>query len=131
MTQQTHAPQADDSVEEFVMPCAEALMAGTLALMTGHARCSCAQHRDMMAKKAASNLCILAQHPHISDGLRTVAQKLHEQWVEVIQADRLHAMAVSVPMRSSTSDHDAATRLAQINAEKHRANWHATPETIQ
>lgn len=34
--------------EEHVMPCAEAMLAGTLALMTGHAQnaCACATQRN-------------------------------------------------------------------------------------
>lgn len=134
MTQQTDAAQADDD-EEYVMPCAEALMAGTLALMTGHARCGCAQHRDMMARKAAVNLNTLSHHPHISDGLRSVAQKLYEQWIEVIQADLLNALAVPAGATPSVPTHDAA-HIAQYRAElsraeKSRALWHTTPEVIQ
>ena len=53
--------------EEYSLPPVEALLAGTLALMTG-----CAQHsgpvcqRELMVGKVVSNLTELAQHPALS-----------------------------------------------------------------
>lgn len=103
--------------EEYVMPCAEALMAGTLALMTGYACCVCAQHRDMMAKKAVSNLHALSQHPQLSMGLRAVATRLQGQWAELIQ--KAHGDQIT-------------TSPAQLSrAEQSRALWHTTPEAVQ
>ena len=131
MIESTDSTCPEDGEVEYVMPCAEALMAGTLALMTGHARCGCAQHRDMMARKAAVNLHSLSQHPHISDALRSVAQKLYEQWVEVIQADLMRSMGVAVQVAVPTPNQDASSRTEQDKALHHRANWHTTPETIQ
>ena len=125
--------------DEYTMPCAEAVLAGTLALMTGHARCGCAQHRDMMASKAASNLALLAQHPLMSEGFRTVAFKLHIQWVELIQAERVSQYtAVPSQVAPSQTSHDAmqsaadaAARSRLSRAEQSRALWHTTPEVIQ
>ena len=127
---------ADDSAavdDEYVMPCAEAMLAGTLALMTGHARCGCAQHRDMMGSKAAHNLAQLAQHPAMSEGFRAVAIKLHMQWVELIQAERSHQHQAAhaptgAPMQAAA---DAAARTYLSKAEQSRALWHTTPEVIQ
>ena len=123
--------------DEYIMPCAEAILAGTLALMTGHARCGCAQHRDMMGSKAAYNLAQLAQHPVMSEEFRTVAFKLHTQWVELVQAERIgqhqtahaptHAQ-VHAPVQAAA---DAAARTHLSRAEQSRALWHATPEVIQ
>ena len=129
----------DSEQDEYTMPCAEAVLVGTLALMTGHARCTCAQHRDLMASKAASNLSLLAQHPLMSEGFRTVAFKLHIQWVELIQAERVneHASALSQAAPSQTtynamqSAADAAARTHLSRAEQSRALWHTTPEVIQ
>jgi hypothetical protein len=131
MIQQTNPAHVQEDDLEFVMPCAEALVAGTLALMTGHARCGCAQHRDMMARKAAVNLHTLSGHPHISDGLRTVAKKLYEQWIEIIQTDLVKSMSAAVQAAPASMDHDAFTREQLGKALHHRANWHSTPETIQ
>lgn len=133
--EKTNPACVEDDDLEVVMPCAEALMAGALALMTGHARCSCAQHRDMMARKAAVNLHTLAAHPHISDGLRTVAKKLYEQWIEIIQTDLVKAMSTAVQAAPSAMAHGASQRAQPGKALHHRADlhstWHSTPETIQ
>lgn len=128
MNHSTHSgksePEAGD--DEYTMPCAEAILAGTLALITGHARCGCTQHRDMMAKKAASNLALLAQHPLMSAGFKTVAAKLHEQWVELIHAQRVQAQQVA-----QQSVADVAGSACMSPAEQSRALWHTTPEVIQ
>ena len=124
--------------DEYTMPCAEAMLAGTLALMTGHARCGCVQHRDMMGSKAAHNLAQLAQHPAMSEGFRAVAIKLHMQWVELIQAERVHQHQAAhaptgAPMQVA-ADAAARTYLSkaeQSRAEMSRALWHTTPEVIQ
>jgi hypothetical protein len=58
--------------EEYSLPPVEALLAGTLALMTG-----CAQHsgpvcqRELMVGKVVSNLTELAQHPALSQPRRS------------------------------------------------------------
>ena len=128
------AKDDSDAVDdEYTMPCAEAILAGTLALMTGHARCACAQHRDMMATKAASNLALLAQHPLMSEGFRTVAFKMHMQWVDMIQRDRVnqHLPAYSHAQAPVQAADAAAARTHLSRAEQSRALWHTTPEVIQ
>jgi hypothetical protein len=45
------------------LPLAEALLAGTLALMTGHAQACCEGQRALMAKKIIANLFMLSRHP--------------------------------------------------------------------
>ena len=138
MTQQATAPQtddADDADEEYVMPCAEALMAGTLALMTGHARCGCDQHRDMMARKAVMNLHTLSAHPSISQGLRAVAKKVREQWLELIQSGQVQAMnaetTAAPPITSTDSLRGPQHRNTLSSAEQSRALWHTTPKVMQ
>ena len=123
----------DATDDEYTMPCAEAILAGTLALMTGHARCGCATHRDMMATKAAANLASLAQHPVISEEFRTVAFKLHAQWVELIQDERIsqHQSAQASDYAPIQAAADAAARTYLSRAEQSRALWHTTPEVIQ
>jgi hypothetical protein len=73
-------PDTKPHDEEFVMPCAEAMLAGTLALMTGHAQSACARQRMLMAKKIRSNLYFLGQNPDITPNFRTVAQRMHQHW---------------------------------------------------
>ena len=72
-------PHAD---EEYTLPSTEALLAGTLALMTG-----CAQHagpvrqRELMAGKVVSNLTQLSQHPSLSAPMRSMLSKLSARWL--------------------------------------------------
>ena len=76
-------PSADESYD---LPCAEALLAGSLALMTGHAQSDCARQRHLMARKIRSNLFFLAQHPGVNGPFRTVLQRMHEHWDQLVQA---------------------------------------------
>lgn len=67
-------------------PCAAGLLAATLALMTGHAapdpgaRIDAATLRRITARKIASHLCVLRQHPDLPPGLRQVAAQLQARW---------------------------------------------------
>ncbi len=72
--------------EEHVMPCAEAMLAGTLALMTGHAQSACATQRELMGRKIRSNLFFLGQHPALSPSFRTVVQCMHQHWDVLLKA---------------------------------------------
>ncbi|MDP3108545.1 hypothetical protein [Hydrogenophaga sp.] len=72
--------------EEHVMPCAEAMLAGTLALMTGHAQSACATQRDLMGRKIRSNLFFLGQHPGLSSSFRTEVQRMHQHWDVLLKA---------------------------------------------
>jgi hypothetical protein len=69
-----------DQDGEYTLPCVEALLAGTLALMTGHAQSDDAVHRRLMAKKVASNLFFLHQHPGLNEAFRTVLARLQKNW---------------------------------------------------
>ncbi len=74
------------------LPCAGGLLAGTLALMTcwaapeRSAHASEAQQRLLMARKIASNLYFLREHPDVGSGLRQVIGKAHERWVLLAHA---------------------------------------------
>lgn len=125
--------------EEHVLPCAEALLAGTLALMTGHAQTCCDQHRELMAQKAASNLLMLSQHPLLSPGFRSVAWRLRERWLcqSQSQADLAHGPGAPAPDRAPAPI-TQATRAANGDASAHAtrldpscALWHTTSEVIQ
>jgi hypothetical protein len=90
------------------LPCAGGLIAGTLALMTCWAapeRSNTAtekQQRDLMARKIASNLFFLREHPDIAPGLRRVIGKVHERWV---------LLAQSAPSTATQDDHRHAAAL--------------------
>ena len=87
--------------EDYVMPCAEAMLAGTLALMTGYAQSAQAQHAGLMARKIVSNLFFLSRHPALSPEFRRVVERLHGAWGGVAKTPPDKARAPSrhaVPM---------------------------------
>lgn len=59
---------------------AEALLAGTLALMTGHAEATDASVRRLMAQRISSNLSQLADHPVLSPHFRMALSALMAHW---------------------------------------------------
>lgn len=71
---------------EYEMPSAEAMLAGTLALMTGHAQSACARQRCLMSKKIVSNLFVLSQHPALSPQFKKVAERMRPHWTVLAQA---------------------------------------------
>ncbi|HEU4460447.1 MAG TPA: hypothetical protein VFR90_15100 [Methylibium sp.] len=114
-------PDEADDDEVRALPSAEALLAGTLALMTGVVeRAALSQpltgHGQslMMAAKVRSNLFFLSGHPQVSAGFRMTLERLRQHW------DRL-AEARAEPSRDAApSATEAARRL-----------WHAAPEQVQ
>lgn len=71
----------DHEDDRLPTPSAEALVAGTMALMTGYAQApeQC-PHRPLMAKKIVSNLFFLATHPALSEPLRATMGHLGTRW---------------------------------------------------
>ncbi len=71
--------------EEHELPCIEAVLAGTLALMTGYGQALQAalepQRRLSMGEKVARNLSLLAEHPQLSVGFRQVLTGLQRRWI--------------------------------------------------
>lgn len=136
--------QADAPADESsVLPCAEALLAGTLALMTGHADACCEDHRNLMASKAASNLFLLSHHPLMSEGFKTLAWKLHMQWGHRIKTGQTPAAELADNAEPTVSNDDNTCDGSPDNSisnnssgdttavHSSRALWHTTPETIQ
>jgi len=74
----------DALTEEHHMPQVEAMLAGTLALMTGYSQFLQAEanpaHRIGMGEKITRNLAMLAEHPQLSPDCRCVLWQLHERW---------------------------------------------------
>lgn len=94
--------------EEYTMPCAEALLAGTMALMTGHVQACCGAHREAMVGKIVANLTALAEDPLLSPGFKTLLWALRQRW--------------------QTQGQGAP--LAQLPAAE-RSLWHSSPEAVQ
>ena len=77
----------DESTQEYVMPCAEAVLMATLALMTGHSQNTNEQHLQWMACKIGANLEVLASHPSLSDGFKKALAHLVAAWAKQPLAD--------------------------------------------
>ncbi len=79
------SPQsAHPDIEEHELPCIEAVLAGTLALMTGYSQALQAElhprERVLMGEKIGDNLALLVQHPQLSLGFRQVLLGLQGRW---------------------------------------------------
>jgi len=98
------------------LPPPEALLAGTLALMTGHAQACCEGQRAVMAKKIVANLFMLSRHTGAPPNFRAIAANLHPLWVRVLQQGTEQPQQGLLP-----ADH----------SDTHRVLWHTTPETLQ
>ena len=80
--------RACEDTQDETLPSVEAVLAGTLALMTG-----VAEHplkgmrplevRRLMAGKVVDNLLELGAHPHLSDPMRRVMRKLCGHWQRI------------------------------------------------
>ena len=73
------------------VPCAQALVAGTVALMTAWAdpcpdgTLGQAGQRHLLARKVVSNLFFLQQHPALGNELKQVMARAHQRWVGLAQ----------------------------------------------
>ena len=71
----------DQDQDYLPTPSAEALVAGTMALMTGFAQSPVqCPHRPLLAKKIISNLYFLGGHPALSKALRATMANLRTRW---------------------------------------------------
>ena len=66
--------------ESYDLQSSEALLAGTLALMTGHAQSRCAAHRELMVAKIIANLGALSEVPLLSPGFQALLWTLRQGW---------------------------------------------------
>ena len=103
--------------EEYQMPSLEAMLAGTLALMTGFAEAVNPQQRTLMSQKIFCNLGVLSQHPLVSPGFQAMVWNLRLHWLAQGSDTAKHTQTAGEEPRS-------ATELA-------RALWHTTPEKLQ
>ena len=107
------APVSAD--EEYALPGVEALLAGTLALMTGHAQACCDGHRDAMARKIAAQLGWIGELQGFTPHFRTVLGTLQARWLQ----------------QAGLPDDAHAQAAALSAAEQHRALWLRAPEVLQ
>ena len=90
----------DTAVTEYHLPCAEALLAGTLALMTAHAQSRCPGHRGNMVGKIMENFAALTAHPAVSAPFRATLRHLQQHWQQMATgASACESSAPNVPPR--------------------------------
>ncbi len=87
----------------------DAVLASTLALMTGYAQHQCehgdAQCRHGMAHKIASNLASLTTHPKLSQSMATVMRHLQGHWHTLLALDQLETRSkLASDARAASSD---------------------------
>ncbi|MDA8457010.1 hypothetical protein M4R22_19805 [Acidovorax sp. GBBC 3334] len=100
------------------LPCAEALLAGTLALMTGYAHSERASDREAMGRKIAAHLQSLARMDGLTPHFRAMAGNLQNRW-----SRRLGLGLAEGP--------GAEAAAAPGRAELQRRLWHSAPEALQ
>lgn len=129
------------------LPTAEAVLAATLALMTGHAQACCEEHRWVMLRKIVANLHLLAHHPGLSAGFKTVAEQLHAMWGRLRdqkpasepgdrhesrhESDHAAEPARSTPPGTLATGATQTAQTSQSLITQPRVLWHASPEIIQ
>lgn len=94
--------------ESYTLPSGEAMLAGTLALMTGHTQAGCRAHREAMAAKIVSNLNTLSQDPLLSPGFQALLWSLRQRW-------------------QRQSPEPALMQAAAVE----RGLWHSSPQAVQ
>lgn len=71
--------------EEHELPSVEAVLAGTLALMTGYSQALQAdlhpEQRLLMGAKIGRNLALLQGHPLLSEAFQRILAGLHGRWL--------------------------------------------------
>jgi len=79
-------------VEEHELHSVEAVLAGTLALMTGYSQALQAeldpQGRVAMGEKIGCNLGLLLDHPQLSLGFRQILFGLQQRWLAMSECTR-------------------------------------------
>lgn len=112
------------------LPGADALLAGTLALMTAYAKSCCDGCRELIARKIVSNLAELSQETSAAPPFRAMAQSLHGAWTH-----QLEALRAGAEQGAEETTHPAAIPRAPaetaLATRLTKTLWHTTPETIQ
>jgi hypothetical protein len=106
-----HKPFVSPQVSEHDISGLEAMLAGTLCLMSAYAHCPCGKNQALMALKIVSNLKCLQCQNALSSEFRVVLGKVTDSWQQ-------HCLLQS-PESPAQPNH-GATEL-----------WHAQPATVQ
>jgi hypothetical protein len=95
--------------EEHELPSVEAVLAGTLALMTGYSQALQAElhpeHRLLMGAKIGNNLGLLTEHPMLSVNFRRILAGLQQRWMLMSACT-----AEAAPGRACLGGGDTATQ---------------------
>lgn len=117
----TTVPRSDPDAEEYTLPSAEALLAGTLALMTGVAQAPSEYARvGAMAAKIVVNLGELAEHAALSPPMRLMVTRLMPHWQPLARA--AHPVAQAPHRRRMPADGFD---------DVERTRWHPAPQVLQ
>lgn len=140
-TPHTHPdPLGANQDEEYLLSEHEAVLAATLALMTGFAHGCCPAHQGPIAAKVADQLSALVhtlQGPQLSSGMQALLLRLRTRWTA---AAAQHAQAHLDDMRSQLQAQAAAAASAAMASDSadftatpctRDALWHAPLETLQ
>ncbi|GIX25802.1 MAG: hypothetical protein KatS3mg122_3033 [Caldimonas sp.] len=101
--------------EEHELPCAEGLLAASLALMTGYSDpAACPAHRPLLARKISENLAALCEHPLLNPNFRTVLWGLCQRWQARCESEARHGAGAASP-----------------SAVEGRLPWVKAPATLQ
>jgi hypothetical protein len=110
---------ANNSVNEFDISGLEAMLAGTLCLMSAYSHCNCnnennqGNNQGLIGLKIVSNLTCLQYQNSLSPEFRRVLSKVCESW----RQHSLHTLTDGSP---------AAQSLTQ-----REVHWHPAPDTVQ
>ena len=113
---QHHPAASANGDEEYDMPCVEALLAGTLALMTAHAQSGNDSHRPLMARKVATNIQVLAQHPSLSLSFRTMLARLQARWGNTVGGSLRNEEPDCQTLRRLAGDAESSDALQAVSA---------------
>lgn len=108
--------------EEYLLAESEAVLAATLALMTGFSQGCCEAHRPLMAARVAEQLESLACAGGFSGDMRSLLGRLQQRWQAVADAG-----APAHPRRAG-SGADAEPLAPQPVPH---VLWHAPLDTLQ
>jgi hypothetical protein len=131
------AGQASNQDEEYLLSEHEAVLAATLALMTGFAHGCCPAHKGPMAAKVADQLSALVnslQGPQLSCDMQALLLRLRTRWTAC--AAHYAEQHMDSLRRQLHSQAEAATAAALAPHHPHASHtpetlWHAPLETLQ
>jgi hypothetical protein len=99
------SPHAQESVNEYAITGLEALLAGTLALMSAYAHGACRAHQPLISGKILSNLCCLQAQTALSPEFRQVLSQVGQSWQQ-------HRLTQSGDQAPALSPHPQSFSLA-------------------